>query len=182
MPFLKSLPESAVLLDVFRAWPDQAIRLTEHHQVLLRDDDSDLTPGDRELIAAFVSRINGCRYCSGVHTEAARLLGYEEGTVDALLAGIDTAPVADRMKPVLRYVEKLTRQPASLTQQDADAVFAAGWGDKDLHDAVAVCAMFNFMNRFVEGLGIEADEKYFKMGAKRLVEGGYSGLLKLIGG
>lgn len=44
---------------------------------------------ERELIAAYVSGLNRCRYCHGVHTATAELLGVEEGTlrhlIDALL-------------------------------------------------------------------------------------------------
>jgi hypothetical protein len=56
-------------------------------------------------------------------------------------------------------------------------VFAAGWDERALHDAVSVCALFNFMNRLVEGLGIQADVGYFGVAAERLASQGYAGLL-----
>jgi len=56
-----------------------------------------------------------------------------------------------RMKPLLRYVGKLTLTPAKITPEDAQAVLAAGWHEQALHDAVAVCGLFNMMNRMVEG-------------------------------
>lgn len=179
MPFLKSLPENAVLLNVFKAYPGPARELLEYHEVVLRGP-SPLGVAERELIAAFVSALNGCRYCRGVHSATAEVLGFAAGTVDALMDDIDKAAVDDRFKPVLRYGGKLTRQPDGLTQADADAIFAAGWDDQALHDAVSVCALFNFMNRLVEGLGITADSRYFGAAAERIAEGGYAGLLKLI--
>jgi AhpD family alkylhydroperoxidase len=56
-------------------------------QVLLRGD-STLTAGERELIAAYVSRQNECEYCAGSHgaTAAALLPGGGE-QVAAVLAG-----------------------------------------------------------------------------------------------
>ena len=63
---------------------------------------------------------------------------------------IDGAPIAEKLKPLLHYVEKLNRLPSRLTQADADRVFAAGWDEQALHDAVSVCALFNFMNRLVD--------------------------------
>ena len=54
-------------------------------------------------------------------------------------------------------MEKLTQTPARMTEQDAKAVFAAGWSEAALYDAVKVCALFNFMNRIVEGTGVSAD-------------------------
>ena len=41
------------------------------------------------------------------------------------------------MRPLLHYARKLTLEPARMTQRDADAVFAAGWGEAELHADVA---------------------------------------------
>ncbi len=50
--------------------------------------------------------------------------------------------------------------PTGVIQADADAVFAAGWDESALYHAVFVIALFNLMNRLVEGLGIELDPAY----------------------
>ena len=59
-------------------------------------------------------------------------------------------------------------------------MLAAGWEEQALHDAVAVCGLFNLMNRLVEGLGITAGEDYFRAAARRLADAGYSGLKDLL--
>jgi alkylhydroperoxidase family enzyme len=84
------------------------------------------------------------------------------------------------MKPILRYVGKLTLTPAKITPEDAQAVLAAGWEEQALHDAVAVCALFNMMNRLVDGLGITAGDDYFRVAAGRLADAGYAGLKDLL--
>jgi len=116
---------------------------------------------ERELIAGYVSGLNACIYCHGVHEATAQASGIPEGLMVQLLDDIDKAAVDEKMKPILRYVRKLTLSPSRMTQADADAVFAAGWNDQALHDAVSTCALFNFMNPLVEGLGIKADQEYF---------------------
>ena len=68
----------------------------------------------------------------------------------------------------------MTLSPAKITAADTDAVFAAGWNDRALHDAVAISALLNLMNRLVTGLGVEASDAYIKMVAKRLVQNGYT--------
>jgi alkylhydroperoxidase family enzyme len=90
---------------------------------------------------------------------------------------LDAAPAAAKMRPVLEFARKLTLDPVGLTQADADAVFAAGWGELALYHAVAVTALFNYMNRFVEGLGIELEPSYVGVASKRLAEHGYLPLL-----
>src|SRR5919201_1842541 len=154
MSYLRSLPDRAVLRDVFAAFPQTSRPLLDYHQALMRGP-SPFSVAERELIAAYVSGLNACRYCHGVHRATAQAFGVEEALVGALLDDVDAAPVDARLKPVLRYVGKLTRTPSRMTLADAEVVFAAGWDERALHDAVSVCALFSFMNRLVEGLGIQ---------------------------
>lgn len=180
MSYLPSLPTDAVLLDVFRAYPDTAGPLLDYHEALLRGP-SPLSVAERELIAAYVSGLNSCGYCHGVHTATAAAFGIAEETLRALLTDLDTAPVDERLTPLLAYVGKLTRTPSRMTEADAAAVLAAGWDERALHDAVSVCALFNLMNRLVDGLGIAAGPDYFTRSARRLADGGYAGLKTLLG-
>lgn len=179
MSYLKSLPTDAVLLQVFKAFPETSKPLLAYHEVLLRGP-SPLSVAERELIAGYVSGLNECQYCHGVHEATARAFGIPADLMAHLLDDVERAPVSEKLKPLLRYVRKLTESPARITQADAEAVFAAGWTDQALHDAVSVCALFNFMNRLVEGLGIRAAENYFDAGSKRLHDIGYAGLLKML--
>jgi uncharacterized peroxidase-related enzyme len=166
--FLSELPDDATVLDVLRTFPEPAGPLVDYHQVVLRGP-SELTVGERELIAAFVSGLNSCRYCRGVHEAVAERFGIEHGVLTALLEDIGTAPVRDALKPLFAYVRKLTETPSRMTPADAEAVLAAGWQERTLYDAVSVCALFNLMNRIVEGLGVRApDEDYFAVAAQRL--------------
>jgi AhpD family alkylhydroperoxidase len=98
MVHLPSMPKNATLLDVFRMFPETNKPLLEFHEVLLRGA-SPFTDGERELIAAYVSGLNGCRYCYGVHTATAERLGIAPGAIAALLAGDAKADIPHRMKP-----------------------------------------------------------------------------------
>lgn len=181
MPYLKSLPDDARLLQVFQAFPATARPLIDFHELLMRGE-SPLTVAERELIAAYVSGRNGCGYCHGVHTATAEAFGVPPGLLVALLTDLDSAPVDEGMRVLLAYVGKLTTDPARITEADADAVFAAGWDERALHDAVLVCSLFNFMNRMVNGLGVTADDAYYALSGTRLHDVGYAGLNDLIDG
>lgn len=179
MTYLPSLPERAVLLDVFRSRPDTAKPLLDYHEALMRGD-SPVSVAERELIAAFVSGLNACGYCHGVHRATAQRFGVDEGVLGAVLDDLSTAPVSEPLRALLRYVAKLTVEPSAVSGTDAAAVFEAGWSERALHDAVSVCALFNLMNRLVDGLGVAADEDYFAASASRLADGGYVGLKDLL--
>jgi uncharacterized peroxidase-related enzyme len=132
------------------------------------------------LIAAYVSGLNECHYCHGVHTATAERLGTEEGLVRRLIEHFDSVVIPDEMRPVLRYAQKLTERPAGITQADADAILAAGWDESAIFHTVAVTALFNFMNRLVEGLGIEFNPAYAREASQRLAEQGYLPLIGML--
>lgn len=148
-----SLPEPTELLDVFRRFPQGVPQLLQYHDAVLRGP-SPLSSGERELIAAYVSGLNKCSYCHGVHTEVAREFGIAPDLAEKLLHDPELAPVEPRLRPILEYVRKLTLSPARMVDEDARKVFEAGWSEEALHHAVRVCALFNFMNRLVEGMGV----------------------------
>ena len=179
MPRLPSLPDDARLLHVFQRYPATSRPLLEYHQILLRGP-SPLSVAGRELIAAYVSGLNRCHYCHGVHSATAAAFGLPKGTVSDLLENVDGASVDARLKPIHHYVHKLTLTPTRLTEADASAVYAAGWHERALHDAVSVAALFNLMNRLVEGFGIDAEQAYFDEAGQRLLRDGYQGLLKTL--
>lgn len=151
-----SLPAKPVLGDVFKRFPAGVACLLEYHDVLLRGP-SALTIGERELIAAYVSALNACKYCLGAHTVIAEVHGIPEAELAALIATPEPAQVNARLGPILAYVRKLTEAPSSIRDADAAAVFAAGWTEEALFHAISVCALFNFMNRIVEGCGVVTD-------------------------
>lgn len=147
------IPEGPELSDVFRAYPVGVQELLAIHDFVLRYP-APLTVGERELIAAFVSGINACNYCYGAHRIIAESFGLDDSVVRSAVADPDMELVPARLQPILQFVEKLTRAPSSIRSSDREAVFAAGWSEEALYYAVLTCALFNFMNRIVEGMGL----------------------------
>jgi uncharacterized peroxidase-related enzyme len=153
MPKFPSLPPDPQLTDVFRRFQRGLWPLCEYHDAVLRAD-SPLTIAQRELIAAYVSGLNACNYCLGAHKIYAELHGVDPALFDVLMTDPERADIDARLLPILNYVRKLTLSPASVRESDAGAVYAAGWSEEALYDAICVCALFNFMNRIVEGCGV----------------------------
>ena len=145
--------------------------MIELHQILMRSDDSPFTVGQRELLAAFVSGTNACKYCVGAHTATAVEFGIDEDLISGLLIDIDTSNVDENLKPIFKFVKKLTVEPTKMVQADADAVFNAGWSERALYEAIIICCTWSFMNRYVEGLGLNVIPAQFPMEAKMLSAG-----------
>jgi len=120
---------------------------------------SPLSKGERQLIAAYVSVLNGCEYCYGRYAVAAAEFGISEDLLSALGDNLDSAPVEEKFRPILAYTKKLTQTPSRTIQTDVDNVLNAGWEELALHHVIAVTARYNFMNRIVDGYRIVADPK-----------------------
>jgi len=168
VPHLTSLRDDALLSDVFRRFPEHAAPLADYVQRLMRGP-SPLSVAQRELVGAYVSGLNACVYCRSVRTAIAVAQGVEEQLVAALVDDLATAPVEDRMRPLLGLVRTLTLTPAKVRDTEIAAVYAAGWDQQALHDAVCICGLFNMMKRLVEGLGITATPE--QQGSCKVVKG-----------
>src|SRR5713226_5566937 len=81
--------------------------------------------GDRELMAAFVSKTNECEFCIGAHTATAAGAYHDEARVTAVLSNLETAPIEEPLRATLRMLRKLTREHA-VDANDINAVIAAG--------------------------------------------------------
>jgi uncharacterized peroxidase-related enzyme len=178
VPFVKSLPENAGPPNIFTAYPELYGPWSEMSQVLMNGS-SPLSPADREIILAFAAGTAGCTFVYVAHAEVAYAWGIEEGLLDRLLNDFDTAPVVDKLKVLLTFVRKLTLTPQDMSQEDADAVFSAGWDEKALHDAIAITARMAFMQRLVGGFGFTPLTKdVARQHAKKRIERGYVNLYR----
>ena len=52
------------------------------------------------------------------------------------------------------FLEKMNRESNRLQQEDIDAVKAAGWSEEAIYDAITVCALFNFYNKWIDATGV----------------------------
>ena len=146
--------------------------LTEMGQVLMRRSDRDLLPGERELIGAFVSKLNDCTFCFHSHAEAAKLL-YGEGAPKFLFMEED-AKIPMRMRALLVIavcIQGLDR--VELTGAIADAKMF-GCTEQEIHDTVLIASFFSMMNRYVDGLGTTFKPGEPEEGGRSLVKYGYT--------
>jgi len=176
MSYFTRLPHDAGVRHILGLNPQAGRALIEFHSAVLRQDTA-LTAAHKELIAAYVSALNACAYCHGVHRQTAVAFGIGENLIEDLIADPDAAPVEARLRPLLAYARKLTLEPAQMVAADAQAVFDAGWSERDLHDAVLTVGLFNLMNRLLEGHGVKGHEALYRDRGQALARDGYAPLL-----
>ena len=109
MAFVKSVPESEEsVAAVLRRYPQHAVLITELAEVVMRSGDCAFTSEQRELIGAYTSGTNDCTYCYDTHKATEEAFGVDENLLDSMLSDLDASAVDEKLKPVLRYVRKLT--------------------------------------------------------------------------
>ena len=74
--------------------------------------------------------------------------------VDAVLLDYRTAPIGDREKALFAFIEKMNGESSRLRREDLEEVKAAGWSEEALYDAITVCALFNFYNKWIDATGV----------------------------
>lgn len=94
--------------------------------------------------------------------------------MDAVLEDYRTAPIPDREKVLFGFLERVNRDSSRLSAEDVAAVRAAGWTEEAVYDAITVCALFNFYNRWVDATGVsDLPTPAYQASGARLASGGY---------
>src|SRR4051812_18667581 len=75
--------------------------------------------------------------------------------VEAVLADYRTAPIDERLRATLAFLEKLTLSPADVGPADVAPARAAGASDRALEEAIYVATLFNVMDRFADAFDFD---------------------------
>jgi alkylhydroperoxidase family enzyme len=71
-----------------------------------------------------------------------------------VLADAAGAPLSGPEKALLAYVAVVNDRPAEASEAEVRRLTALGWTDAAIFDAVSVCALFAFFNRWIDGTGV----------------------------
>ncbi len=132
--------------------PETAKPLNDLVEVLLRGPSS-LTPGERELIATYVSSENDCFYCQTIHGAiAAASLDDDEALVKQVKVDFQNAAISDQLKALLVIAGQVQKGGKHVTAEAVARARDHGATDLAIHDTVLVAAAFCMFNRYVDGL------------------------------
>jgi uncharacterized peroxidase-related enzyme len=149
--------------------------MRELAEVLLRGRNT-LTPGEREMIAAFVSSRNDCHFCQASHSAAAaHHLSGNYDIVEAVKRDYESAPVSAKLKVLLTIAGRVQQGGKNVTTADVERARAEGATDTEIHDAVLIAAAFCMFNRYVDGLATltPTDPAAYDQMGQRMATQGY---------
>jgi len=162
------------IISLMQFRPETAAPLNALAEVLLRGPSS-LSRGERELIAAFVSKRNDCFFCATSHAAfASAQLDDGKATTASVLENPDNAPISDKLKKLLAIAALVQQGGKKVTDAVVTAARSAGATDVEIHDTVLIAAAFCMYNRYVDGLATWAPTDlgmYDQMAQKITTEG-----------
>ncbi|MDX3006303.1 carboxymuconolactone decarboxylase family protein [Kribbella solani] len=130
---------------------------------------------DRELMAAYVSKVNECAFCIGAHTATATQAYDDAPRVTATLEDLESAPLEEPLRATLRVLGVLVRT-GNITAADLRTALSAGATAAQLSDALAVAVAFNTTNTLADVFGFTLlTPKGYTAGARFLLKRGYGG-------
>ena len=154
--------------------PETGKHLYDLAQVLLRGE-SPIPEAERELIAAYTSSKNNCKFCMMSHAAASReLFGNQREIVDCVIDDIDKAEISPKLRTLLNIAAKVTKNGREVSPEDIEAARAEGAGDREIHDTVLIAATFSMYNRYVDGLASFTPTEqavYDQMGVRMATKG-----------
>lgn len=171
-PYIKLDQDFPGIVSLFMYDRDTAGNLSAMAETIMRRERSGLSQGQRELIAAFVSRANECQFCYRSHSSCAKEYLGEE-LVDEVIEHINPGAVPPKMRALLSlaaYVTTLNREGIAHAVEAAKEYQAS---DEEIHDTVLVAAFFNMCNRYVDGLGTTFRSNEPEEGGRSLAQYGY---------
>ena len=155
--------------------PETAKPMRELADILLHQPNS-LAPGERELIATYVSSRNCTTFCALSHGAAAANHLGDSAVVEKVKSNFLAAPISAKLKALLTIAGRVQQDGKLVTEEDVKAARALGATDLEIHDTVLIAAAFSMYNRYVDGLGTvqPTDPGMYAQMGKHLAEEGYT--------
>ena len=174
MPHISLPPELPGISSGFAFRPETAKPMRALAHILLHEP-STLTPGERELIATYVSSRNCTTFCALSHGAAASAHLGGDQLVKQVKTDLSSAEVSLKLKALLNIAGKVQQDGKLVTAADVDAARSEGATDLEIHDTVLIAAAFSMYNRYVDGLGTwqPSDPEMYKQMGQHLAEKGY---------
>jgi uncharacterized peroxidase-related enzyme len=174
MPHIK-LPEDLPGITAgFAFRPETAKPMRELAHILLHEPNS-LSPGERELIATYVSSRNCTTFCALSHGAAAASHLGDASVIEKVKTDFLGAPISEKLKALLVIAGKVRQDGKLVTTADVEAARNLGATDMEIHDTVLIAAAFSMYNRYVDGLGTvqPSDPGMYEQMGRQLAEQGY---------
>lgn len=155
--------------NVFRAYsrrPEHFRAFMQYHDVLMRAPGG-LSRAEREAIVVAVSSENRCQYCMTAHGAALRVVGKDAVLAEQIANNWRTADLTPRLRQILSFASRVNEPAFAATDEEIEAMRAAGFSDDDIWDIAAIAAFFGFSNRMAGLMNMSPNREFYVMGRSK---------------
>lgn len=145
----------------FALTPEHFMRWFRYYDFLMRNEQSQLSRKEREMMAVVVSAANECEYCLASHSAYLRDITGDPVLPDVLTANYRRAELSPRERALCDFAHKITTDSATMSTADLQMLRSLGLSDEAIFEAAQVAAMFNFTNRIANAMGWVPNEIYY---------------------
>jgi uncharacterized peroxidase-related enzyme len=148
---------------VLAARPDEFRAFFAYHDALM-EKEGGLSKAEREMIVVATSAANDCEYCVIAHGALVRIYSKRPKLADQLATNYRTAELSERERVLLDFAVQVAVDPASVEQDDIEALREFGFNDDEIWDIGAITAFFGMSNRLAAVTGMRANDEFYLLG------------------
>ena len=164
--------------DVFFRDPKRYLPIVQLLETVMSNE-SELSQAQREAIALYTSRLNGCHYCVNSHCAVLSALEEDAEFIESIAGGSITG-LDSKFRVMLDFTKKLTLEPGKVNKNDTELIRVAGWSDQAIEDAIGVISTFCLINRIVDGINLPGSNEHYQQFSGMVSQGGYSPMVQMI--
>ena len=172
MSYLREFPGANMQDFLYGTNSETPSLFVEVGRSILRSE-SQLTHREREMMAAFCLSLNNALQPINVHSRNFALLGGDRWLIQDLVRDPEHNSVEAKFRPLFNIMRKATLKADSVTKNDVDAAYEAGWNGHTIHLVATLTGFFNQMPRWVNILGMKYDEEEVIGSSDYLTNTGY---------
>ncbi|MFT7339544.1 MAG: putative peroxidase-related enzyme [Marinobacter maritimus] len=122
--------------------------------------ESEFSKLEREMVAVVVSSENKCFYCLVAHGAAVRVLSGDPTLGEHLVMNYRSAKMDKRQRAMLDFASLLTRSPATVAEDEVQALRDAGFSDSGIWDLSNIIGFYNMSNRVAIASDMRPNPEY----------------------
>ena len=113
----------------------------------------------KEMMFVAISMDRGCRYCTAAHIACCRMLGVTPAVLEDLVR--DVNGLSDpKVRDMILFALKCSRNPQSLTEQDYEQLRQHGLKQSEIMEMIAMSAFAVYANIIADATAMEQDEMF----------------------
>lgn len=117
----------------------------------------------KEIIFVAISNDRGCRYCTAAHIACCRMLGVSPQLLEDLARNVDGLP-EERLRAIVKFALKCSRDPQSLTENDYEQLRKHGLGHPEIVEVIAMSAFAVYANIIADATAMNPDAMFNSIG------------------